>query len=224
MLLKRGISQLIDMIEKRVFVSSEQTSMGKEQDVEAEERTLMPPLNDELVLHRIWPLLHRRVSVSLLWRLRRVNRAWKRKIGTTVEWSALEMVRIDSPGFLRFLAANRVPRPSLSERVENERAAISILLAEHLVDFTERSELNLSEVDSLESVAGLRGPVEMGAREPARKLSYCSPSTESVYSESNLNRGRSSYYLSEEEEMEAYASSTDSSMGVYYPRHSMRVG
>lgn len=48
MLLKRGISQLIDMIEKQVFVSSEQTSMGEEQDVEAEERTLMPPLNDSL--------------------------------------------------------------------------------------------------------------------------------------------------------------------------------
>lgn len=133
--MKRGITQLIEMIEKRIFDLSEQPSREREQEPEVEERTLLPPLSDELVLSRIWPLLHKRVNVSLLWRLRRVKRAWKRKVGTTVEWAALEMVRVDLPGFLRSLAARREPRPSLRERVKNELTAFSVLLAEHLVDF-----------------------------------------------------------------------------------------
>jgi hypothetical protein len=83
MLVKRGINQLLEIIEKRVFDVTVPSVEEHEEDVE--ERTLLPPLSDELVLGRIWPLLHRRVNVSLLWRLRRVNKAWKRKVGTTVD-------------------------------------------------------------------------------------------------------------------------------------------
>ena len=163
MLVKRGISQLIELIERRVLVSSEQTSIRGEQDLEGGERTLLPPLNDELVLHKIWPLLHRKVNVSLLWRLQRVNMTWRGKIGTTLEWSALEMVRLDSPGYLRVLASRRVPRPSLRERVESERAAFLVLLGERLVDFTGQTELARTEGLEPVGVRGFRGPSEREA-------------------------------------------------------------
>ena len=91
-MIKRGITQLIDVIKGRIFDVSERTPRGRDHEREVEERTLLPPLSDELVLRRIWPILHERVNVSLLWRLRRVNRAWREKVGTTVEWAALEMV------------------------------------------------------------------------------------------------------------------------------------
>jgi hypothetical protein len=70
-MIKRGITQLIDIIESRVFDVSEQTPREREVKEDIEDRTLLPPLSDELVLGRIWPLLHKRVNVSLLWRLRR---------------------------------------------------------------------------------------------------------------------------------------------------------
>lgn len=205
-------------------MSSEQTLIREKQDLEGGERTLLPPLNDELVLHRIWPLLHRRVNVSLLWRLRRVNRAWKRKVGTTLEWSALEMVRLDSPGYLQVLASRRVPRPSLCERVESERAAFLILLAERLVDFTERTGLTSAENSEPVGVGRFAGPLDREKVEAERESSSNSCSIDLMRSKMNRNRDMDYYYYrSEEEEIEAYASSTDSSMGVYYPRHSMRV-
>ena len=223
MLVKRGVSQLIELIERRMFVSGEKTSRRREQDLEDGERTLLPPLNDEFVLHIIWPLLHRNVNVSLLWRLRRVNKAWKGKVGSTLEWSAMEMVRLDSPGYLRVLASKRIPRPSLRERVESERAAFLVLLGERLVDFTEQTELMRTEGLEPVGVREFRGPLEKEAEEAERESSNSFCSIDLMHSERGWNRDRDYYYRSEEEEIEAYASSTDSSMGVYYPRHSMRV-
>ena len=65
-MLKRGITCLIDAIEGRVFERVEQRS-NREIGVRASgEATLLPPLSDELVVKRVWPLLHRKVDVSLL--------------------------------------------------------------------------------------------------------------------------------------------------------------
>ena len=72
---KRGISQLIDAIESRVFDRGEKSLSGGVRGRTVEAATLLPPLSDELILTRIWPLLHWKVNVSLLWRLRKVNRA-----------------------------------------------------------------------------------------------------------------------------------------------------
>jgi hypothetical protein len=44
-----------------------------------------------------------------------------------------------------------------------------------------------------------------------------------AYHEEFPGRDRSEFYRSEEEEIEAYSSSTDSSMRVYYPWHLVRV-
>ena len=58
-------------------------------------------------------------------------------MSNSLEWAALEMVRVDSPGFLRYLRERRERRPSLQERVESERKLIAVLLAENLVESLE---------------------------------------------------------------------------------------
>ena len=229
-MIKRAATQLIEVIETWAFDASGQIPERREQEREVEGRTLLPPLSDELVLGRIWPLLHRRVNISLLWRLRKVNRAWKEKVGTTVEWAALEMVRIDSPGLLQYLAIRHELRPSLRERVEDELRALTVLLAERLIDYAGQTEIAQSWASRLDPVIGRRGRLS-----PVRKLTCSSQSEWASHSCSSRESVKSGYSVdstgrsgeesdrNEEEEIEAYASSIDSSMGVYYPRHWLRT-
>lgn len=135
MMLRRGISQLIDVIEERVFHRSVQILREENPKGKVGAATLLPPLSDELVLERIWPLLHKRVNISLLWRLRRVNHAWKESVARSLEWTALEVVRVDIPGLIRYLEERRECRPPLRERVEDELRSISVMLSESLEDF-----------------------------------------------------------------------------------------
>ena len=102
-MLKRGITQVIEVIEGRIFDKGGQPLHERVDEESIGEAKLLPPLSDEIVLNRIWPFLHREVNVSLMWRLRRVSRAWKRSVGTTLEWAALEVVRVDSPGYVQYL-------------------------------------------------------------------------------------------------------------------------
>ena len=75
------------------------------------------------------------------------------------------MVRVNSSGFLQFLAARREPRPSLQEWVESELEAFTVFLAERLVNFTNRSEL-------IQSRTSRFGPAEgEGKRHPAEMIS-----------------------------------------------------
>jgi hypothetical protein len=119
-MLKRGISQLIDAIESKIFDRGEQPLNEIIRGRTIGVATLLPLLSDKFVLTRIWPLLHRKVDVSLLWRLRRVSRAWKKSVAITLEWAVLEVVRVDAPGYLRYLRERCECRPSLQERVEDE--------------------------------------------------------------------------------------------------------
>jgi hypothetical protein len=66
MMLKKGITQLIEIVERRVFDVNVQTKRESGRESLTGEATLLPPLSDELVLSQIWPLLHKRVNVSLL--------------------------------------------------------------------------------------------------------------------------------------------------------------
>lgn len=201
----------------------------RNQDEPIGESTLLPPLSDELVLTQIWPLLHQRVDVSLLWRLRRVNRSWKREVGTTLEWAALEMVRIDAPGLTRFLERCGERRPSLRDRVESELSSFAVLLAERLSDFSPQAELTQLNVIGAESVergeklgkVGITSGSVTG--EAARRSSCVCNRVEFSAFEESQNRDRSEYTWDEEEEFEAYSSSSGSSMRAYYPRHSMRI-
>ena len=54
MMTRRGITQLIEVIEGRIFDTSDPIPRGSGQDRESK-GTLLPPLDDELVLRRIWP-------------------------------------------------------------------------------------------------------------------------------------------------------------------------
>lgn len=158
-----------------------------------------------------------------------MNKAWKRKVGTTVEWSALEMVRVYSPGYMQFLAEHHEPRPSLRERVEDELSTFSVHLAEHLVDFRSESEVSWSETSSVRPVES-KGNWKSSKVTPRVVDSYRDgrhsfpwESAGFRHDEQFVDRERNYFGLSEEEEMEAYASSVDSLMRVYYLRHSMRV-
>lgn len=81
-----------------------------------------------------------------------MNRAWRRKVGTTLEWAALEMVQIDAPGLIRFLENRGERHPSLWERVESELNSFAMLLVERLSDFTSKMEGTQLDADRLESV------------------------------------------------------------------------
>jgi hypothetical protein len=78
--------------------------------------------------------------VSLMWRLRRVNRDWKKSVALTLEWAALEVVRVDSPGYIQFLKDRGERRPSLQERAEDELRLIAVLLSECLMEYAPRAE------------------------------------------------------------------------------------
>jgi hypothetical protein len=63
---------------------------------------LLPPLPDLIARTALWDALRLPRSISLLYRLRRVNRRWRDFIGTTLEWTALEFTKLDNPGYQRF--------------------------------------------------------------------------------------------------------------------------
>ena len=219
MMLKRGITLLIEGIEERVFERSVLSVSERDRNGEVESATLLPPLSDRLVLERIWPLLHRKVNISLLWRLQRVNQAWRGKVAETLEWSALEVVRVDSPGLRLYLERLMERLPPLRERVEDELRAISLLLCESLADFTSQSHSLQARVDSGRrdggSCSSTGGRVEF--RCPCQIIGYPCPERVHYNSESEGEH-------SEEVELDgSWSSSSVSSLGVYFPRHSVRV-
>ena len=216
-MVKRGVSQLIDALESRVFDKSEQTPKKGEVDVEPKVGvTLLPPLTDELVLAKIWPLLHKKVNVTLMWRLRRVSRDWKRSVAQTLEWAALEVVRVDSPGYLRFLRERGERRPSLQERVEDELRSVTVLLSECLVEYA-------PSAGNIQYTAGVYRQDSEGtglSGSTVDEVALCVwmgfPCSEEVESEVDSDRGER-----EETELESVAS-TGSSLRIYYPRHQFR--
>lgn len=218
-MLKRGITCLIDAIEGRVFERVEQRS-NREVGVRASgEATLLPPLSDELVVKRVWPLLHRKVDVSLLWRLRRVNRAWKSNVASSLEWAALEIVRVDAPGYLQYLRDRHERRPSLQERVEDELRSLSVLLSECLTDFSLQSEAARSRSQNFGK--GDRNPSSIeDLVEAARDCVWiecpCVDRFSSIFD-------RTCDYGEIDSEDEVCASTSDSSMSVLFPRHLQRT-
>ena len=199
-----------------------------DQDSSKGRSTLLPPLSDELVLSRIWPLMHQRVNISLLWRLRRVNKAWKRKVGDSLEWAALDIVRVDAPGLIRYLRRTGELRPSLRERVESELDSLTVLLCEQLTNFVSSPTLTALEADRIEVFKA----VEEGSRVDSSSRTCTGNVVKNngcvcrwidyTGFENFQGKNRSEYDWSEEEEIEAYASSSESSMRAYYPRHVAR--
>ena len=223
MMLKRAITQLIEIFENRAFEVNLCSVSESDQEVLKREATLLPPLSDEIVLSRIWPLLHQRVNISLLWRLRRVNRAWRVKVGTSLEWAALEMVRVDAPGLARYLKRKGEKYPTLRERVESEMRSFASLLGERLPDFSlQLASTSLKEEGSVEVVVGedRNRVLERRVTDNATECGYCSCRwIDNGGFEQFQGRYRREYDWSEEEEIEAYASSSEGSLRAYYPRH-----
>lgn len=218
-MLKRGLTQLIEVIEGRIFDRGSQSSSEEVRGETIGGARLLPPLSDEFVLTRIWPLLHREVNVSLLWRLRRVSRAWKESVATTLEWAALEVVRVDSPGYIRYLRGRGERRSSLQERVKDELRAISVLLSERLEDFTPQSEKAGLKKSSCEcdnrDWNSTNDAVDLVGACRLEGYPYCGNACSCDGSVCDQDEGRGS-----EEEC---VTSSGSSLRTYFPRHLMRV-
>lgn len=97
--------------------------------------TLLSRLPDGLVRAVIWPMMFKKPSPSLLFRLRRVSRCWRDFEGAQLEWQALIFVRLDQPGFFQYLARNDIARPSLTSRLQFEIECLRVLLSEQMENF-----------------------------------------------------------------------------------------
>lgn len=64
------------------------------------------------------------------------------------------MVRVDTPGYVRYLEDHCEHRPSLQERVEDELKSILVLLSKHLADYTSHSKRIQSKSDSYKKDEG----------------------------------------------------------------------
>jgi hypothetical protein len=140
------------------------------------------------------------------------------------------MVRVDSPGFLQFITERCERRPALRERVESELKFFAILLVERLGESTARSELGepgsdrLGPVRSRESREQKKPVSEELEAEVSSSNCHVCRKVEFVYLREILGRGSEESDRSEDEGIETYsASSSDSSMRIWYPHLSMRV-
>lgn len=98
-----------------------------------EHSSILPPLPDIIVIKVLWPKLNDPPSISLLYRLRRVNKTWMRLISGTVEWSALEFVKLDNTGYLQSIRRFGKPRLSRNTRLRAEIHCFRRLLHENLI-------------------------------------------------------------------------------------------
>lgn len=69
--------------------------------------TLVSGLHDQLVRSQVWNSLNSPPTMLTLQRLRRINRSWRSFVDTTVEWSAMEFTRLDTPGYNRFITTQQ---------------------------------------------------------------------------------------------------------------------
>lgn len=89
------------------------------------QNALLPSIPDSVVMTVIWPRLP--LSASVLWQLQRVSRRWRRFVGRTLEWEALEVVRIDNRGY-KAAVRRGLPRASLNERLSFEHCFLQFCL------------------------------------------------------------------------------------------------
>ena len=157
-----------------------------------------------------------------------MNRAWKEQVGSSLEWAALEMVKVDTPGLIRYLKETGELRPSLRERVESELNSFAVLLCEQLSEFD--SSPGLSSLDANNAEKSEAGEEESRVGSSSKRTAdnvrrnrgcVCRWIDYTGF-ERFRERNRNEYDWSEEEEIEAYASSSESSMRAYYPRHAVR--
>ncbi|KAG0555848.1 hypothetical protein KC19_11G008200, partial [Ceratodon purpureus] len=100
--------------------------------------TLIQRLPDALVRDQLWLVLMRCPSVPLLQQLRLVSKSWNRFVLTTVEWNTWVFMRIDSPGYCRYLTSHGLEYQPFSLRYEIEVAAFRFLLMEDMSEIAQR--------------------------------------------------------------------------------------
>lgn len=151
-----------------------------------------------------------------------MNRAWRGKVGTSLEWAALEIVRVDAPGLIRYLERRGERRPSLQERVESELNSLDVLLCEQPSDYVPQPLPSAASVVVVE-MPGV-GDEQSSTGYTSRGVTSCACNwVDFGQFEEFQGRYRKEYNWSEEEGVEAYASSSEGSLRAYYPRHFLGV-
>ena len=69
---------------------------------ESKERQILPFLPNVVTCAALWNKIWLLQSISLIFKLRRVSKGWCDFIGTTLEWTTLEFMRLDNPSYERF--------------------------------------------------------------------------------------------------------------------------
>lgn len=70
--------------------------------------SLIPALPDVLVREQIWPLLASAPSMNRLLQLHRVSFAWRRFVGSTIEWGVLTFTFLDSQGYCTYVLRHQM--------------------------------------------------------------------------------------------------------------------
>lgn len=144
-----------------------------------------------------------------------MSKAWKESVGTTLEWTALEVVRVDTPGYIQYLRGRGERRASLRERVEDESRAITRLLSERLEDYVLRPErIRVTQGGFGEDRR------DWSSTETSVQLANACMWTRQFCCRNVCSCDESSCDQDEEEGFEVESiSSSESSLRAYYPRH-----
>jgi hypothetical protein len=84
-----------------------------------------------------------------LFRLRRVSRRWHVFMESQLEWSALEFVRLDNPGYRLYVERKGLARMSLIQRVGFELDCLKVVVGERLDVIRVREPIRIPRYVSL---------------------------------------------------------------------------
>lgn len=147
-----------------------------------------------------------------------MNCAWKNGVSTTLECTALDMVRVDTPGFVRYIAEHCECRPPLRDCVQSELESFKLLFIECLANFKIRSEAESREIGRLNSSANSGSNLDRwkeGSRNQlcVGEIEYLDPRYFLDYYQSDI------VWKEEEGFDETNTSCSEGSMIAYFSRH-----
>jgi hypothetical protein len=114
---------------------------------------MVPGLPDEFIRRVLWPnFLTVPLRTEDLVRFRVVSKSWHRFVCSTLEWQALEFVRIDTPGYLRATHLGLQPRATINSRLGFEFKCFLFLLSEPMDRFEVAGEIRVPSYVSLPGI------------------------------------------------------------------------
>lgn len=97
--------------------------------------TLLFLVPDSIVKQVLWPKMNNSAFLSLLWKLRCINKFWTKFIASTLEYQAFEILRLDYPRYLVILANCSWNHASLIKRLKTKNSCLFFLQYINLAKF-----------------------------------------------------------------------------------------